>query len=139
MNKIVLVKSKINWADEMNLGGFALFSENEWKRHLLLVKKCYSYNEFDGRNGLGSNQELYFNNLSVYKKQFKVSKLSEKESQQMMTYFNLKLNDGLDKKAWEFSSFGVFTSFNNDTLLDFLHQMDNGKIWLKKNGYKIFE
>lgn len=138
MKKILLIKSKINWADEMDLGGFALFTRDEWDKHLSLVKRGFISDEFTGIMGIGSNQELNFKNINEYKKQFKINELSTAEVKLIMKQFNLKLNDGLNPKAWKFESFGVFTAYHQNHILDVLHNSEDGKDWLRKNGYKDY-
>lgn len=137
-NKLLLIKSNINWADEMNLGGFAIFTDIEWSRHLALVKKGLNDKDWDGRLGIGSNQELFFDNIKKYMKQLKVTELSSKEAKTLIDAFNLKINDGINSEEWRYSSFGVFTAFSSDTITDILHQTEKGRNWLKANGYKVY-
>lgn len=137
--KILLVKSIKNWADEMNLGGFAIFTENHWNKHLDLVKKGFSDKDWDGRLGIGSNQELYFKSLADYKKQFKIVELTKLEMNSLIKQFSIKINDGADSKSWEYSHFGVFTAYSEDYISDTLHQTKTGRTWLKANGYKVYD
>lgn len=120
--KLLLVKTVKNWADEMDLAGFAIFTEPEWKEHLKQSKKMFSMIKEDYRMGIGSNQDMYFDGFKDYKKQIQTSPVTPAEAKKLCKTFKIKVNGKDHKPTWEFSQFGVLTLLTPDEISDTIHQ-----------------
>lgn len=124
---IVLVQTKNNWADEMNLGGFALFTDTYWKSHLKLATKLLSKQDNEYRMGIGSNQELYFDGIKAYKKQITTKTITPTEATKLCSLFGLKINDRSNVSINYYSKFGVLTILSEDAILEGLYAIATPK------------
>lgn len=139
--KLFLVKTIINWADEMDLSGFGVFTQEAIDYHLATAKLFFSVtSDFPVRQGIGSNQDLYHKSFSAYKKQIKVAPISSLDAKKLLKQFNLKINSGSGAEE-EYSSFGVFTLFNNVHMEEGVYSDGGakGEQYLLKFGGKFWE
>ena len=116
--KILLVKCSTNWADEMDLDGFALIEAQAWKEHLDLVEANIfkgevldDYDEF-GPNavGVGTNESVFYESLDVYKNTFTTKELSDAEVETLASLFKLKVTT--TAKDVGRSTYGFFVELN---------------------------
>jgi len=96
--KILLVKCSTNWADEMDLDGFALIEEAAWREHLDLVKanifkdEPLEYDEW-GPNavGVGTNESVFYETFEEYENTFTTKELTDAEVETVSGLFDLKV------------------------------------------------
>ena len=67
-----LVIFKDNWADEMDLSGFNIWSDEEWKEFL-------NSDYFPDEVCIGSNEEIVYESLEDWKRKFQARSIDENE------------------------------------------------------------
>jgi hypothetical protein len=78
--KLLLVKFHNNWADEFNVNGFAVWSKSKWEKHKADVAKLFENVERGEITvGVGSNQQLTFDNMKDYLDSFHVVGIYDEE------------------------------------------------------------
>jgi hypothetical protein len=82
--KKVLVMFNGNWADEMDINGFDLYDEAEWRR----VKKIINGYEDDFTLSVGSNEDMEFNTGEDFLNSITVKKLSAAEAKTIDKLFD---------------------------------------------------
>lgn len=98
MSKYYLMKFDCYYADEFRVQGFSIITLDEYKMYQFVVDNQDKYtNSFD--IGFGSNQEIYFKNLSEFLSCVEVSELS--------------INDYRGISSQLGSSYGLVSPFRN--------------------------
>ena len=86
MSKYYLMNFESDYADEFNVEGFSLITLDQYKMYQFLVNNQDKYTEsFD--IGFGSNQELYFENLSEFLDCIAVAEISTNDYRSINAYF----------------------------------------------------
>jgi hypothetical protein len=130
-NNVILVVCKTNWADEMDLQGFALFSQQEWERHVLISKRYFKTLANPIEQGIGSNQSMIYDSYKDYSKQFKIKSITDKEVKNIQDQFSTKINTN---NELHYHKFGGFVALSISQMTDDLYIHSNKeKKWLYKN------
>lgn len=107
MKSLILVKIDTNWADEMDVGSFAVMETSVWKEHENKIKKIFKMlGQRSLRVGIGSNQEMYYDSLKEYKKSYNAVKITSEKAKFLCKEFGIKVNDSKKKNFDSYSSFG---------------------------------
>lgn len=86
MSKYYLMKFVSVYADEFEVQGFSLITLDQYKMYQFVVKNQDKYTEsFD--IGFGSNEEIYFENLSEFLNHIKVHEISTNDHRSINAYF----------------------------------------------------
>ena len=75
MSKKLLVKFSGNWADEMDIVGFQIMSEDEWNFKIKEAKEC----QFPAEICVGTNQYVDFDTPEDYLNSFEIKEITEGE------------------------------------------------------------
>ena len=102
MESILLVTSSNNYADEFDVFGFALVTEDAWASHLSQVEKRVfpddknydNHREWSGPNmvGFGTNESILFESFQEYKNSFRTKEITEGEAEVVTRLFDVKVN-----------------------------------------------
>jgi hypothetical protein len=94
----VLVKYDGNWADEIDLQGFIVMTDAEWKDYKKVIQHLHSESEFTV--GIGTNEDVTFANADDYFDSFEVKKLTAEESATLRKFFKSTISfyDPIKKK-----------------------------------------
>lgn len=100
MKQMLLVKFSSNYADEFDVDGFKIMSEEDWEKHVRAATNAFDNQpEASKRNKLfgaskepvelyfGTNEALEFNDLKEYLGAFVVTKLSSTEHKTLEKLF----------------------------------------------------
>ena len=85
----VIVRYDGNWRDEMDIQGFVVMTDAEWKEHLRIVKERYANSHFEIY--IGTNEYIEFDGYADYKDSIETKKLSETESEVLRKLFKSTL------------------------------------------------
>lgn len=118
---LILVTVRANWADEMDVYSFGIFTEDSWIHHELLAKKIFNKSKEPVEVGIGSNQQMIYDSYEEYKKQYNTTNISKKDSDFILKTFKLKINS-FDSKV-NFSKQKMYSTFGNWVLMD-LEEME---------------
>lgn len=134
MKSLILVKVDTNWADEMDVGAFAIMEEEVWKDHQKKINKIFKMlGQRSLRVGIGSNQEMYYDSLKEYKQSYKASKITPDKAKFLCKEFGVKVNTPAKK------SFNSYSAFGNWILLEPWHMdemlFDENGVPLKDLNY----
>jgi hypothetical protein len=85
-----LVKYDSNWADEMDIDGFQLFTDKQWEKYQKdfqkRFKKDKSYTYY-----VGTNEDIEYGDFDEFMSDFKVSEITDEEAAVLEKLFdNLK-------------------------------------------------
>ena len=75
-----LVTYSSNWADEINVDGFCVMTETEKNAYFDLFKRVFKeegYYTFS----VGTNEEIEYNGLSDFKRDFTIEKITEEDAE----------------------------------------------------------
>jgi hypothetical protein len=86
----VLVKYDGNWADEIDLQGFIVMTDLEWKAYKGAMDHVYSERSFEV--SVGTNEEVSFANADDYFDSFEVKKLTSEESEMLRKLFKNQIS-----------------------------------------------
>lgn len=81
--KHVLIKFSGNWADEMDIEGFSIISKDHWE----YMKLEAEHTEFPIEMGVGTNEDIVFENAYEYIHSFIVRDISEEERKTIKKFF----------------------------------------------------
>jgi hypothetical protein len=116
--KVLLVKCDSNWADEMDLEGFALVPQDVWDEHLNLVEKRIFHKKRKHDDSgphvvyIGTNEWVCFETFEEYAKSFSVKTLSTGQANLLSKLFDI----GVSKNARYISTrYGYFLSLDTDS------------------------
>ena len=132
MKQLVLVKINTNWADEMDMGCFAIFEKDAWTQYEKMAKEIFT--KLKGKTmrvGIGSNQDMYFENLKDHKKHYKAEKISPKDAKYLMKTFKVKVNvlnapETMDH-SHSVNSFGNWILLDTVQMAEMLYDADGNK------------
>ncbi len=79
----LFVKFEGNWADEMDIEGYTIMSEEEWEYKQLEGKNI----QFPVELGIGTNEQMIYESLEDYLENFKVQKISDEEIKTLKKFF----------------------------------------------------
>ncbi len=105
----VLVKFDADWADEFNCYGFSIMPETVWKKYKEDLKKL----EWPQERYFGTNESFNWETRDEHLKDFKVKKISEKESEGLAKLFGLKPNS----KESYLREYGQFCTIDVEEIL----------------------
>lgn len=87
MNNLFLVKYKDNWADEIDVEGCQVMTENEFHNYFNAAKKAF--NECNCINFyIGSNESIEYENYEDFIKSIQIINIS-KDAYEVLQKFNL--------------------------------------------------
>jgi len=110
--KFSLVKYSGNWADEMDVTGFSVMSEEELKEWIEYIpKEPFTF-------GVGSNQEIDYRSVKAFLKNCTIEEISREQAEQLFKLFPYKHERYLDWRddnyqLIEYSTRCVFGQFPN--------------------------
>lgn len=114
LEKILLITSSNNFADEFDVYGFALVTEDIWASHLSQVEmrvfpdnKCYdNYRDSYAPNMVefGTNESILFETFQEYKNSFITKVITKEEADILTRLFGVKVN----QDSRYFSGYGKF-------------------------------
>lgn len=81
----VLVKYDGSWADEIELQGFLVMTDKEWKDYKADVTKRHKSTDFAVQ--IGTNEEVLFADADDYFDSFEVKKISDEEGKVFRKFF----------------------------------------------------
>jgi hypothetical protein len=82
MEEKVLLQWDTNWADEMDINGFAIMDKSEWEDYKKMLKnkeRFYIY--------IGTNEEIDYNNGNELLKEISVKNISDDEVKTIRKFF----------------------------------------------------
>jgi hypothetical protein len=79
----VLVKWSGNWADEMNVEGFVIMEDSEWKEYQETAKKVNSPFSIS----VGTNEDIEYPNGTALLENIKAKKLTTDEAKTIVKFF----------------------------------------------------
>jgi hypothetical protein len=79
----VLVKWSGNWADEMNVEGFVIMDDSEWKEYQETAKKVNSPFSIS----VGTNEDIEYPNGTALLENIKAKKLTTDEAKTIVKFF----------------------------------------------------
>jgi hypothetical protein len=121
MKQLVLVTFDSNWADEMDVNGFALMELSVWNNFCARIKKeIFTKDAGVVEFGIGTNEELRYESYASWKGDFKVKKVSNSEATVISKAFGLKIKrlKGKDDYDLDFDYNETFGFFAHMHLLD---------------------
>lgn len=86
----VLVKYDGNWADEIDLQGFIVMTDSEWKTYKKAIEHFYSDRNFEV--SVGTNEEVQFADADDYFNSFEVKKITPEESETLRKFFKTQIS-----------------------------------------------
>lgn len=92
----VVVKLNTNWADEMDIEGFIITTEDEWKEYTKEIKKDFPE---DCEMYVGTNEHISFSNYEEFMSCLKVTKVNKDEAKLIKKLFGDSY--GFGHKIWE--------------------------------------
>ena len=87
--KTYLIQYHDNWADEMDINGFAILSEKAWNFFLTALDAAGEEFFDDFEIGVGSNESIPYANKERLLEVFKVIDISEQDANVIRVNFNL--------------------------------------------------
>ena len=93
---MLLVKFSDNWADEIDIEGCVIMSEEEYEKYLNAAKRAF---EIEGSISfyIGSNEEIRYGNFEDFKKTLKIR--------------TLQGNDETVLRSYHFDNYGIFPDY----------------------------
>lgn len=96
--KNLFIEFNSNYADEFDISGFLIMSEEEWEEHKLVAEKRFSSlepTERSTRRGespslevyFGTNEQIIYESLSEYLRSFTVTEISDEERATLEKFF----------------------------------------------------
>lgn len=84
--KHFILKYNDNWADEMDISGFAVMTESERDEYFAVFKKVFDTNEYYSFF-VGTNEEIEYNTLEDFTNAFEMSEITEEEAKVFSKFF----------------------------------------------------
>jgi hypothetical protein len=76
--KYLLVKYSDNWADEIDVEGFHLFTAQEWEAYQAAIKEFFNSND-ELCFGIGTNEEIEYSDAEEYLDTLRANYISEQQ------------------------------------------------------------
>ena len=89
----ILVKFCANWADEMDVEGFAVFEKNDWESQVEKFKNAESYNSFWFGTNEGFEREEIGNH---WLRHYKIKNLTDVEYESLKNLFSSSYKPFID-------------------------------------------
>jgi hypothetical protein len=83
MSKFYLVKLHTNWADEMDVDGFRVFTKDEWESYKDVVNQNYT----GGEHYVGTNESVEWDSAKDYFSDLSVEEITETVYQVLLGLF----------------------------------------------------
>jgi hypothetical protein len=91
--KKLLVKFDSNWADEMDIDGFMVMTQDEWDQYKAHTKKFFEQlGERSWSFGIGTNEEIEYESHDEFIRELKVEEITDVEYESLAHLF--KYYDG---------------------------------------------
>jgi len=85
-----------NYADEFDLSGFAIISEEAWQKNIDRAEEYFSNNSCPYSHGFGTNEELEYETILQYRRKFTLLRsLNPEESKNLLAMFQMTQRDGI--------------------------------------------
>ncbi len=84
-----LIKYEDNWADEMDIYGFHILSDETWEKFLALLDRVNELPNFQLNIGVGSNEDIDYDSVEDLLKVFTASDISDDEAAVIQKNFKL--------------------------------------------------
>jgi hypothetical protein len=84
--KHFILKYNDNWADEMDISGFAVMTESERDEYFAVFKKVFDINGYY-TFVVGTNEEVEYNTLQDFTNAFHMSEITEEEAKVFSKFF----------------------------------------------------
>jgi hypothetical protein len=82
-----LVKYDSNWADEMDIDGFRVFTDKQWEKYQKDFKKLFKedrgYTYY-----VGTNEDIEYNSFDEFMSDLKVSEITDEEATVLKKFFD---------------------------------------------------
>jgi len=92
----LLVKYDSNWADEMDIEGFKVFTDEQWEDHQKAFQKRFKEDKVYTYY-VGTNEEIEYSSFKEFMRDFKVSEITDEEAAVLE-----KLFDNLSTRGYGF-------------------------------------
>lgn len=79
----LFIKYRDNWADEMDLFGFAIIQKDKWEALLVRMQKFFD-RKGEWNFGVGTNEDVEYSSYDGWLQHFTVTELSEAESEALL-------------------------------------------------------
>jgi hypothetical protein len=98
MSKYLFVKYNDNWADEMDITGFAIVKQEDWAAIIEEVKAFFKKKLGGWTFGVGTNEEIEYMTFKDWSRQLSQTELSDDEAKTMIDVFKrAKIRPGYDE------------------------------------------
>lgn len=81
-----LVKYDSNWADEMDIDGFDVFTDSKWEKYLKSFKDHFDKGD-EYSYGIGTNEEIEYSSYDEFVRDFKVTEITDEEAATIEKHF----------------------------------------------------
>lgn len=93
-----LIKFSANWADEMDLNGWDLYTRLEWDN----VETAILGHKYPVTVSVGSNEEIEFENAKQLLDSYTVEQISDEDAAVLIRLFDGYGERGIFKRPWEY-------------------------------------
>lgn len=118
MSTHLLIKTKNNWADEIDTEGFAIFTKEAYFAHLKQAEDAFAGDQ-EITIYVGTNEDIQFPDYKDYVDQIEVQELNFTEVLILCKAFGLKV---IDNHKGNFSSYGLLTLLSSQELEDYISE-----------------
>jgi hypothetical protein len=87
MNKYMLTKLNTNWADEMDLAGFAVVTLEEWAGFVKMVKSFFKGDDRTFTFYVGTNEEIEFESAEGILEEITTTPITTEEKELLYSLF----------------------------------------------------
>ncbi len=84
-----LIKYKDNWADEMDIYGFHILSDETWEKFLAFLDRVKEIPDFQLNIGVGSNEDIDYDSVESLLKAFTVTDIYAEDVASIESNFKL--------------------------------------------------
>lgn len=84
-----LVKYEDNWADEMDIYGFHILTDETWEKFLALINRVKDLPDFQLNIGVGSNEDIDYDSVEDLLNVLTATDISDKDAEVIKNNFNL--------------------------------------------------
>lgn len=82
-----LVKYDSNWADEMDVSGFRIMTDDDWEAYQEAFKNHFDAGE-QYSHGIGTNEEIEYEDIKQFMSDFKVEEITTEEAAVIHKFFS---------------------------------------------------
>jgi|SRR6185369_5874980 len=87
--KKLLIKFDNNYADEFDVEGFLVLSQQDWEKHQELAKKVFKQKGGEVEVGFGTNEAVSYYSLEDYLSSFDVTEITQEQYQVLWDLFGV--------------------------------------------------